>query len=284
VGVPNSEQEYGFHLSDGGLWVNKHAMLQFSHYVRPLVANAAAHLVVAGEANALRPYVLKACGAQRRPQQLAAELLGLRLARKIGLPAPWADAMAISGEAVQSSAPMRQLDVEGELHLTLEYLGGAGGAVIELPPAWLARRGCDAPLRTLLATFCSWLDVRPAPRPVHFRQSSPVSHSGNGNAGSRYRLAMVGFGGCLGAGSWKLRPLDPEQTPLQMDDAGASAEIMTCFAGLTVEQIARELEALPRQWLMNVAPAARTALPFDLLQRAQRLQLAEPARRRQPRL
>ena len=240
-------------------------MLQFSYFVRPLEAAGERGLAVAlDQGGELRPVLLKPATRKRPAERLAAELLGLRLARRIGLPTPNAHAV-VMGEP----SPLWE---KGELALGIELLGGAAGAVIETPPAWLVRRRLELPWRPLLAIFSCWLDCRPAPHQVYFR----------GSGGSPYQAGFVGFGGCLGAGTWRLRPIDPEQAPPECDPS--LGDQINAVAELGVDDIAQELHALPEQWLSRVSAERQRALPYELCRRARQLQVRQPEVRRQPRV
>jgi hypothetical protein len=264
-------------------------MLQFSHSLRPLLSPTSStpgwsSLIVAADGGKLRPFVLKSVSHARPPERLAAELFGLRLARRIGLPVPSCEPIVVPAAGMGRSATGAA--AQDELHLAIEYLGGSEGAVLELAPEFLIRRVMDKPYRLRLAMFIAWLDARPAPHQLYFRGEPWVGATTAAmHRGGRYRLGFVGFSGCLGGGSWKLRPLDPELALLEgadgdkgCDEAGPGLT----FYGLEAELIARELQLVPREWLRNIPAATLTALPHSLQERARRVQVAQPAARHQP--
>ena len=262
-------------------------MLHFDHYLRPLSSGGDAQLIVVRDQGELRPFVLKVSNGGRPAHRLAAELLGLRLAQRLGLPVPAAEPIVIPGQELRDTNAST-VGIWGDVHLAIEYLGGDSGAVIDLAPWWLRRRRCDRGQRIALAIFSAWLDAHPAPHGVYFRvpgradrreQARPGGHQ-KCQDGSSYRLAMVGFSGSLGGGSWKLQPLPAEQVVAQSEQA---AEASYRLSALSEDHIASLVESMPLPWLERVPPATLAALPYQLVRRAQRLRIAEPVRRRQPR-
>jgi hypothetical protein len=263
-------------------------MLQFDHCLGPLSYDGGARLIVVRSEGELRPFVLKVADGDRPAERLAAELLGYRLAQRLGLPVPAAEPLVIPAQELGDTKAW-MAGIRGDLHLAIEYVGGAAGAVIDLPPWWLLRRRCDRAQRIALAIFSAWLDARPSPRCIYFRhprtaaarlEQTQWSSQKNSESGSSYRLAMAGFAGCLGGGSWKLQPLDADQMVAQSEPA---AEASAQLSALSSEEIAFQLESIPPPWLERVSSATLAALPAELMRRAQRLQIAEPTRRGQPR-
>ena len=273
------------------MWVNgTHPMLQFSHHVRALSGDApqakssptgttsdAAQLIIASDG---RVYVLKVASELRPRRRIAAEMLGMRLARRMGLPAVGAEPILLTHEAQRRVPQLRGLKITGEVHLALEYAGGIAGAVIDLPPALLTQRPRDVASRTMMGRLAAWLDARPVPRPLYWRGRESVVDSDDEIGNNRYRMGLADFSGCLCGGSWRLRPIDPECVPhAAAEESEVGLGWQQRQASFKAEHIAAAIREIPADWLSELPLPLLRALPHELEWRARHLRMAvaEPA-------